>query len=332
MKRMLLFLMLLVLAQAASAAVTCSLNGGTSFTFSGLPSTLTLSTTPAVGTALTSWNTIGSAVTYTCNNNQIYWDAVANLTSSGQTYTESGLTYTIYQTGIQGVGVVLRGNNTKTSIPLTNSIQRIDGMNNNTQLGTSLSARLVVTGTIAAGSYPGTIAATTYIENAGSYSYSIPYYLPGFTLILAPPTCSVSTTSLSVSLGAVPVSSFSGGIGSTSPEVPFNLAVNCGTGARTADIYVTLTDQTNTANRTDTLGLTADSTASGVGVQVLNGTTVISYGPDSSLVGNTNQWFAATSVNGGTRTIPLRARYVRNGPSVKPGSANARATFTMSYQ
>ncbi|WP_410913395.1 fimbrial protein [Pseudomonas sp. SIMBA_068] len=31
-------------------------------------------------------------------------------------------------------------------------------------------------------------------------------------------------------------------------------------------------------------------------------------------------------------TVPLAARYVQTGSKITPGSANARATFTMSYQ
>jgi type 1 fimbria pilin len=34
---------------------------------------------------------------------------------------------------------------------------------------------------------------------------------------------------------------------------------------------------------------------------------------------------------GGVLTVPLTARYIRTGP-IGTGSANAKATFTMSYQ
>jgi type 1 fimbria pilin len=96
-------------------------------------------------------------------------------------------------------------------------------------------------------------------------------------------------------------------------------------------VYTTLTDQTNPANQSNTLSLSASSTASGIGIQVLNGNTVISYGPDSSVVGNPNQWLAGSTGNG-TFNIPLTARYAQTAPTVKPGTANGIATFTMSYQ
>jgi type 1 fimbria pilin len=92
-----------------------------------------------------------------------------------------------------------------------------------------------------------------------------------------------------------------------------------------------LTDLTNPANESDTLSLARGSTASGVGIQVLSGTTVIKYGPDSAAAGNTNQWQAGSTGNG-TFNIPLTARYVQTGPKVTAGSANGLVTFTMNYQ
>jgi type 1 fimbria pilin len=147
------------------------------------------------------------------------------------------------------------------------------------------------------------------------------------------PTCSVSTPSIQVSLGSVQLKSFSG-VGSTSQVQPsFNISLSCtggDTGVMTS-VYTTLTDQTNPANQSNTLSLSASSTASGIGIQVLNGNTVISYGPDSAVVGNPNQWLAGSTGNG-TFNIPLTARYVQTAPTVKAGTANGIATFTMSYQ
>ncbi|MCY1230684.1 Fimbrial protein [compost metagenome] len=149
------------------------------------------------------------------------------------------------------------------------------------------------------------------------------------------PTCSVSTESraISVALGSnLPLSTFTG-VGSISAPKPFNIALQCsgGDAGRTTNVYVTLTDQTNPANRSNVLSLTPDSGASGIGIQVLKGTTILSYGPDSAAAGTTNQWSAGAAANG-VFSIPLTARYVQTAPSVKGGKANGRATFTMSYQ
>ncbi|KAA1012041.1 fimbrial protein [Paraburkholderia panacisoli] len=152
-------------------------------------------------------------------------------------------------------------------------------------------------------------------------------------VVVQHPTCRVSTPSIQVPLGSVPLKSFSG-VGSTSPVQPsFNISLSCtggDTGVMTS-VYTTLTDQTNPTNQSNTLSLSTSSTASGIGIQVLNGNTVISYGPDSSVVGNPNQWLAGSTGNG-TFNIPLTARYVQTAPTVKPGTANGIATFTMSYQ
>ncbi|KVR00360.1 adhesin [Burkholderia ubonensis] len=98
-------------------------------------------------------------------------------------------------------------------------------------------------------------------------------------------------------------------------------------------MYTTLTDASHPANVSSVLSLGADSTASGVGIQVLRGDndTLISYGPDSSQAGNPNQWFVGEFGNVDV-TIPLKARYVQTASDVKAGTANGRATFTMSYQ
>jgi type 1 fimbria pilin len=164
--------------------------------------------------------------------------------------------------------------------------------------------------------------------NISTASHSIPLPLE----IKQSPTCSLSSSSIQASLGAVPARNF-GGVGSTSPAVPFNIALRCsgGDAGVLSSIYVTLTDQRSPANVSDRLSLTAASTASGVAVQILNGTTVLKFGPDSNVPGNTNQWFAGESGNG-SLTIPLTARYVKTATNVTPGTANAVATFTMSYQ
>jgi type 1 fimbria pilin len=142
----------------------------------------------------------------------------------------------------------------------------------------------------------------------------------------------VTTPAVTVPLGSVAQSTFTG-VGSTSQAKSFNIGLNCAGGAAnvTASVYTTLTDQNNPGNVSNTLSLTSSSTAKGVGIQVLNGGTVISFGPDSAVVGNTNQWVAGQTGNGGF-IIPLTARYVQTASAVTAGTANALATFTMGYQ
>ncbi|MDW9250284.1 fimbrial family protein [Burkholderia cepacia] len=95
---------------------------------------------------------------------------------------------------------------------------------------------------------------------------------------------------------------------------------------------MTLTDQTNNLNQSNQLSLTKDSTAAGLKVQILKDGKPLSYGPDSNETGNVNQWKAGNIPEGqSTFSIPLTARYIQTG-TVKGGTANAVATFTMNYQ
>ncbi|WP_196492673.1 fimbrial protein [Burkholderia stagnalis] len=154
----------------------------------------------------------------------------------------------------------------------------------------------------------------------------------GVTVRPQVPTCRVTTPAITVPLGSMPASTFTG-VGSVSPSKPFNIVLQCSGGetGTVTNVYTTLTDHTNPGNVSDTLSLASDATATGIGIQVLNGSTVIKYGPDSSAAGNTNQWKAGTTGNG-TFTIPLTARYIQTAPKVTPGTADGLATFTMSYQ
>ncbi|HDR9589065.1 TPA: fimbrial protein, partial [Burkholderia stabilis] len=113
------------------------------------------------------------------------------------------------------------------------------------------------------------------------------------------PTCRVTTPAITVPLGNMPASTFTG-VGTFSPSKPFNIVLQCSGGntGTATNVYTTLTDHTNPGNVSDTLSLAADATATGIGIQVMNGSTVIKYGPDSSATGNTNQWKAGEAGNG----------------------------------
>jgi type 1 fimbria pilin len=196
--------------------------------------------------------------------------------------------------------------------------------------GQNLIVELVKTGSITnGGSLSGIFGSMSYGKG---YLVNFVWRAP-VIIGLGFPTCSIITSSIAVNLGDnIPLSTFSG-VGSVSSSRKFNIALRCaggGTGAVT-NVHTTLTDQTSPANTSDTLSLSPGSTASGVGIQVINGASVVKYGPDSKAVGNTNQWKAGATGNG-VLNIPLAARYIQTGSVVSAGTANARATFTMSYQ
>ncbi len=134
-------------------------------------------------------------------------------------------------------------------------------------------------------------------------------------------------------MGSVPATSFSG-VGSYggTPQ-SFDIKLNCsgGDAGTSTRVYITLTDASDFGNTSDMLSLTPASTAKGVKLEVSNGSGPVKYGPDSSAPNNTNQWFVTQTPNG-TVTIPLSARYIQTETPVLGGTANATATFTMSYQ
>ena len=148
------------------------------------------------------------------------------------------------------------------------------------------------------------------------------------------PTCTVTNKQIQANLGTVATSAFRG-VNSTAGNAPFKISLNCSGGASNTvtDAYVTLTDFTNPSNRSDVLSLTKNSTASGIGIQLLRGDgTVIRYGADSSTLGNANQWLAQSGIGNQTVDIPLSARYIQTASTINPGAiANGQATFTMSY-
>lgn len=141
-------------------------------------------------------------------------------------------------------------------------------------------------------------------------------------------TCSVNQKSIGVTLDTVTTTQLSGPIGVTVAPKPFTLSLTCPEGIKT---FVTLTDSTNTANLTTTLALTPDSSAQGVGIQILNSSdTPVAFGPDSAAAGNLNQFLLGTSVAGVTE-YPFKAQYISTG-NVRAGTVKAIATFTLSYQ
>lgn len=258
------------------------------------------------------------------------------------TYNKSMGAYNTVPTSVSGVGVRISTIGGGTAglpsgyLPLrgTLSIKSSDTTWNLDSTGTF---ELVKTGPISAGTYTLPYNWTGIKIGAANSPFSMNFiqgeYTSAPSFVTKPgPTCTLATPSIQVPLGTVPSSSFST-VGSTSPKQSFNISLNCSGGyaGNTVSLYTTMTDQTNPANVSDTLSLTTTSTASGVGIQIFNGSDAIKYGPDSRIAGNLNQWFV-TQAGVGTVNVPLSAAYVKTANTITAGSANAIATFTLSYQ
>ena len=196
----------------------------------------------------------------------------------------------------------------------------------------TVTSSLVVTDTIAAGaSNLSTVPSVTitYSTSDGGSGYwnKGSLYTGSATGVLTHATCSVNQTNVAVLMPTADTHAFSS-VGAVATPQPFSLSFSCATGAK---VSITLTDNVNPSNRSTALQLSSDSTARGIGVQILNSSgTPVSFGPDSATPGNTNQWLIGDSPNGMLQ-VPLTARYVRTG-AVSAGTVKALATFTMSYQ
>lgn len=141
--------------------------------------------------------------------------------------------------------------------------------------------------------------------------------------------CSVTTPSTTVTMRSANASAFTG-IGSTTGDTPVSLGLTCPSAV--PKVLITLTDNVSPTNVSNILSTKTDSTSSGVKLQILDqaGKPVM-FGPDSSLAGNTNQWLVGQATPG-LMNIPLTVRYIQTAQTIKPGTVNGVATFTMSYQ
>lgn len=247
----------------------------------------------------------------------------------------------VYQTGIAGLGVRYTFNSTDcsaTNVVLANGSVRLSCPFNGPLDGpympanVTVTSTLIMTGPIASGAsnfvtVPSVAIGYSTSDQSGYWNQA-PLYTGAASGVLTHATCSVNQSNVSVSLPAADTHNFASGIGSTAWAQSFALSLSCSTGAT---VLITLTDSVSPSNRSTSLQLTADSTAKGIGIQLLNSSgTPVAFGADSAAPGNANQWAVGASPNG-TLQIPLTARYVRTG-TVSAGSVKALATFTMSYQ
>lgn len=117
-------------------------------------------------------------------------------------------------------------------------------------------------------------------------------------------------------------------IGSTSAATSFNFTIkNCPTNLNSVNYTFKPASGITLKGSGDDqyLTLDGDSTASGVGIQML-------YGDGSSIPFNSKtEYTDYVASTGGDYTIPMKARYVRTG-TISPGTANSAVEFEMSYE
>lgn len=143
-------------------------------------------------------------------------------------------------------------------------------------------------------------------------------------ITIYPLECTVTTPDVRVNLLSHATSAL-GGIGSTTQPVDFNVGLNgCAAGMSIQYTIDPATAVVSSAN--SVVALDASSSASGVGVQLLNSAGTAPF-PLS-----TKQTLTSSSSSSMTYSIPLKARYYQTAASVSAGTANSSMFFTLYYQ
>lgn len=172
----------------------------------------------------------------------------------------------------------------------------------------------------------GTLTPTTIAMQYSTPVTKVVYRSPLFRYIIstsntATASCQVLDSNLNVDMGFAAATKFNG-VGSTLNSVPFAISLNCD--ALTSvniklDSVSTLADAAN-----GVLGLSSASTAKGVGIQITYNDVAVKLG---SLIN-----YGTTSAATGMVHIPFKAAYYKTLTDIEPGTVNATASFTLTYQ
>lgn len=291
---------------------------------------------------------IGSTWSATANVEEVFWcgwvwtcskgtlEPSPSAISSGMAVTVDGVNYTIFETGIPGIGYIigLKDFNGSEYVPLQTGITQSYPASGTsgyaTKLGWSAKVTFIKTGTaLKSGLYTTPAIHAAILTAYNNETKTAQVIINPTTITVAASGCTVNTKSANVDLGTLDIRTLST-VGSTSPSGTFNVTLTCD---QNIAVNAVMTDQTTPSNSSSVVTLTGDSTASGVGVQFFyNGIGPLSMGPDSTADGTLNQFFIQTTSSANqVLSLPFQAQYIRTGDLV-PGTAKALASITFSYQ
>lgn len=228
----------------------------------------------------------------------------------------------IYDTNVAGVGIRVTftdGANVDSSFPFYNTYPLASSI-----IVKNLTVELIKTAPII----------TTGTLQTGMLAQQVFYYDPtkkftGWSLNLTgnntiqQVACSVTNTVINVPMGEVKNIDFRGS-GSSAGEKTFSIPLNCDAGTR-----VNVTLEAGSSGSFDAsqgiLNLDSSSsvTATGIGLQMLLNSAPVVLGQMLN---------TGTTTSEGSFSIPLTARYIQTGSEITAGTANATATFTMTYR
>ena len=233
-----------------------------------------------------------------------------------------------FRTSVAGVGIRIRARSNPNWWPRTIYDDRTNYFLTSAE---DFVVELVKTGPITAGGYiGGLIGQSRYVDLGHTFRR---IYIDGAGIVVDPkvPTCKPNNLLVPVYLDNVSVSDLADA--GKGPWKDFSLNLTCSGGDidTTTRMFIAFSDTQNPANRSTTLSLTEDSVAKNVGIEIQReNDQLVRFG---SVSGEEEQWMAGEFGNESVN-IKLKARYI--GTSLvqepTPGSANAYATFIISYK
>jgi major type 1 subunit fimbrin (pilin) len=342
-------------ARADGTWVNCERIGGIYYQYFD-SATVQVGKDAAVGDMLGSWLTSSNPAAWTCQHRTNYQSYTVPMAVQGYppytvwgTKQIDGQTYNVYNTAVKtGLGYVARWRYTVKGqvsdwYPLTAAAVTYqtpsqlfnvsyDGTTS-WNIGVDVQIRFVKTATtLTAG--PTAVFDPMYMRHYQTYSggtsvgsgtYMIADFRSG-GLVISTTGGTCTTSDVSVELPPASRAGFSG-VGYTTSRTDFDLVfTKCPAGL--ASISYLFTPTTSIINNSlGVFAISSTSTASGVGIQLLND-------QDVPLSFNTSYLLTDydPAVANATYTVPLRAGLYQTDTNVSPGGINGAVTFTLSYK
>jgi type 1 fimbria pilin len=242
------------------------------------------------------------------------------------TTTDGGSTYQVFKSPTRGIGYILKGKDRNGSyVPIGKDFSKfIKGWY--TFYDVQFAIRLVSTGEpMVSGPVTSFQVAEVRVYEGANVSAPSLLFMPATTVVAK--TCLVTTGSIAFQLPAIRAENLPN-VGSVGGSATKTIELNCPTAA---NVRMVISDVTTPANRSSVLTLSSESTASGVGIQLLYNGNPVFYGIDSSGTTTQNQFSIGDNLLGPV-SVPLTAQYIRTNSNLRPGTVRGMATFTMSYQ
>jgi len=247
----------------------------------------------------------------------------ATRTLSAPTVAAGSIPY-VYQTNVPGIGLAFYDywpSQAATRYWGYTGSQEATGTMDWTWNSTLLGVQVVVTGPVSGGSVTNVAGVTANFAIAGLQIATLQAVGHPSIIVVA-----CTTPNVTVNMGNHRLSEMAA-VGSTTSSTSFNILLNsCPSGLNgiTYELDPTTTIVAGTGNSVVTLD--GSSTASGVGLQVLDGN------GNPFALGTPVTFTGYNQSTGGNYAIPLKARYYRTTSAANVGSANTAITFIMTYQ